>query len=250
MTIEVDCAGVFPKNSFMPDYGQRASDVIANADAYHHAYYEVKTFGGPSLYFHRKSLEAGAATDFTRRLEYVYATLTAWGMHRMGRGGSKMLPFDEFQTSMMPLQDRIREAARLQPPDMTDEDWANIEAIFKGIRVMASGTSIVGNSKVLAHLIPNIVPPIDREYTLRFLRGHTNIANGLDEEWSLMKELIAQFFIPVSSETAFQAKAKAWLSDQTRYPWDTSVLKIIDNLIIGRGKLQAPRKAKTIRPSD
>lgn len=232
----------------MPDYAQRVSDIIANADAYHQAYYDVKTFGGPSLYFHRKSLEAGEANDFTRRLEYVYATLTAWGMHRMGRGGSKMLPFDDFQMSMRPLKDKVREAARIQPPDMTEEDWANIEAIFKGIRVMASGTSIVGNSKVLAHLIPDIVPPIDREYTLRFLRGHTNIANGLDEEWSLMKDIITRFFIPVSSETAFQAKVKGWLSNQACYPWDTSVMKIIDNLIIGRGKLRPPGKAKTSRP--
>lgn len=232
----------------MPDYAQRLSDITANADAYHQAYYDVKTFGGPSLYFHRKSLEAGDPADFTRRLEYVYATLTAWGMHRMGRGGSKMLPFDAFQMSMMPLKDRIREAATIQPPEMTEGDWANIEAIFKGIRVMASGTSIVGNSKVLAHLIPNIVPPIDREYTLRFLRGNTNITNGLDQEWLLMKEVITMFFIPVSSDTSFQAKAKGWLLDQTHYPWDTSVLKIIDNLIIGVRKLRQPGKGETSKP--
>ena len=72
----------------MPDYAQRVSEVFANDEKHHDAYYEVKTFEGPSLYFHRKSLEC-ADTDFTRRLECICATLTAWGMHRMGKGGSE-----------------------------------------------------------------------------------------------------------------------------------------------------------------
>jgi hypothetical protein len=110
----VDCHQEFPKIPGMPDYARKVSEVLANAEKYHQAYYEVKTFGGPSLYFHRQSLENGN-TDFTRRLESIYATLTAWGMHRMGKGGSKMLPFEEFHLSMIPLATTIEEAKTFHP---------------------------------------------------------------------------------------------------------------------------------------
>jgi len=62
---------------------------------------------------------------------------------------------------------------------------------------MASGTSLIGHSKVMAHLMPNIVPPIDREYTLNFLKGHSQIQNGLDGEWDLMRSIIEGLFIPL-----------------------------------------------------
>jgi hypothetical protein len=96
----------------MPDYAQRVSEVFANDEKHHDAYYEVKTFEGPSLYFHRKSLEC-ADTDFTRRLECICATLTAWGMHRMGKGGPKMLPFEEFRLSMVPWAATVEEAKKV-----------------------------------------------------------------------------------------------------------------------------------------
>lgn len=101
---------------------------------------------------------------------------------------------------------------------------------------MASGTSLVGNSKVMHHMVPNIVPPIDREYTLRYLRGNTNIKNDLYYEWQLMREIISEFFIPVASDKEFESKAKDWMARQNDYPWDTSILKIVDNLVIGSKK--------------
>jgi len=101
---------------------------------------------------------------------------------------------------------------------------------------MASGTSIVGNSKVMHHMMPNIVPPIDREYTLRYLRGNTNIRNDLDHERQIMKEIISDFFIPVACDRAFSDMASKWMTTQDEYPWDTTVLKVVDNLVIGSKK--------------
>jgi hypothetical protein len=36
-------------------------------------------------------------------------------------------------------------------------------------------TSLVGNPKMLAYLLPNLVPPIDREYRLNFLLRNKQI---------------------------------------------------------------------------
>ncbi len=77
------------------------------------------------------------------------------------------------------------------------------------------------------------VPPIDREYTLWYLRGNANIRNGLEWEWQIMKDIISGFFIPVASDNCFQSKVERWMARQDEYPWDTSVLKVVDNLVIG-----------------
>ena len=101
---------------------------------------------------------------------------------------------------------------------------------------MASRTSLVGNSKVMHQMLPNIVPPIDRSYTLRYLRGHTNVKNDLNYEWQLMKDIISNFFIPVASDKKLDAKAGEWMAAKDKYPWDTSLFKIVDNLLIGSMK--------------
>jgi hypothetical protein len=213
-------------------------DIVANAAQYHEKYYAVKNFGGPSLYFHLRALEM-AGKDYDRCLEYIYAVLTSWGMHRMGSGGSKMQPFEIFQASMLRLREPIALAKLIRHEAVTEEDWAVLREIFAGIRVMASETRIVGNSKVMAHLLPNIVPPIDREYTLKFLKGNGMIRNGIDHEWPLMRRIIEGFFIPVARDKGFRNQAELWMADQDRYPWDTSLLKVVDNLVIGAMKARA-----------
>jgi hypothetical protein len=85
-------------------------------------------------------------------------------------------------------------------------------------------------------MLPNVIPPIDREYTLSLLRGNTTIRNDLEAEWLLMKEIISEFFIPVASDAAFHSKAVQWMERSVDFPWDTSVLKVVDNLVIGAKK--------------
>jgi len=220
----------------MSSYQDKVVDLLANADKYHRAYYVADTFRGPSLYFHQRAIATRDLSERATHFEYVYATLASWGMHRMGRGGSKMQSFETFRRSLEPLEDWIAEAQAFDYRDMNNDRWVVLKEIFQGIRIMATGTSLVGNSKVMHHILPNIVPPIDREYTLRYLRGNTNIKNDLEQEWVLMKGIIQDFFLPVASEVEFERKAKRWMAESTKYPWDTSVLKVVDNLVIGSRK--------------
>lgn len=219
-----------------PKYDDKVRELLLNIENYHDAYYKAETFRGPSLYFHERAL--ATRHDFTSvtHLEYVYATLASWGMHRMGRGGSKMRSFKTLYQSVQTLKDRIAEAQTFDFYEMPEIKWAVLREIFCGIKVMASGTTLVGNSKVMHHMLPNIIPPIDREYTLRFLCGSTTIKNDLETEWLTMKETISQFFIPVASDETFYSKTEQWMGKKEDYPWDTSVLKVVDNLIIGSKK--------------
>lgn len=228
----------------MDSYQDKILDILINAEKYHDKFYEVEKFHGPSLYFHRRTLEMINSPNFELYLEFIYATLASWGMHRMGQGGSKMQSFNIFKSSVMQVKKQIEKARKIDYQNMKEVDWEILKKIFCNIKVMASKTRLVGNSKVMAHLCPNIVPPIDREYTLRYLKGNTNVKNGINVEWSLMREIIENFFIPVAKNSNFKNKASNWIDNQSKYPWDTSIFKVIDNLIIGAGLIAKEKKTE------
>ncbi|MCK4815608.1 hypothetical protein KA005_07555, partial [bacterium] len=115
---------------------KKIADILENANIYHTAFYEYETFSGPSLHFHRRALEYIGSEDWERYLEYIYATLTSWGMHRMD-GRAKMQPFDVFATSLNLLKADVLQARQFE---YENTNWLVLEKIFKGIDVMASRT--------------------------------------------------------------------------------------------------------------
>lgn len=229
----------------MCQYQDKINDIVENSEAYHSKYYEFEIFSGPSLHFQQRTLASRESANPDTFFEFIYATLASWGMHRMGPKGSKMQDFHTFKGSLYELKEEISQARRIDYRNMTDDDWAVLEKIFKCTNVMASETLLVGNSKVMAHLIPNVIPPIDREHTLKYLTGSKNIRNGPDNEWHLMRKVVENFFIPVASNQDFVSLAESWTSNQNIYPWDTSVFKVIDNLVIGAVKASKKKAQRT-----
>jgi len=225
-------------------YQDKILDILGNAEKYHDRFYEVEKLRGPTLYFHRRTLEMIGSSNFELYLEFIYATLASWGMHRigpMGRG-PKMQSFDVFKNSVIGIREQIEQARKIDYRDIKDADWKLLKEIFRNIRVMASGSRLVGNSKAMAHMIPNIVPPIDRKHTLKYLKGSANLKNEIDFEWNLMREIIENFFIPVAKHEDFVLKAKNWIANQSQFPWDTSLFKIIDNLIMAAAGFGRPKQ--------
>jgi hypothetical protein len=66
-----------------------------------------------------------------------------------------------------------------------------------------------------------------------YLFGSTMFQNDLDWEWRLMRKIHSEFYYHVASDADIQGKARVWMADDDQFPWDTSLLKIIDNLVIG-----------------
>ncbi len=102
---------------------------------------------------------------------------------------------------------------------------------------MASGTSLVGNSKVMAHLLPRLIPPVDREYTLKFLFRNGQINNGIEVEWNKLVQILEGFFYPIVQSSVFQSAAEIWVTCNDPFKWDTSPMKVVDNLVIGLSKM-------------
>lgn len=232
------CAGELfvrrSRNAFQ--FQDQREELVRLHEEAHGAYYDSAIFGGPSLYFHQKALLA-AESDFPRFADLVYAVLASWGMHRMGRGGSKMREFADFNASMTAVWDIVIALRQATPESMDEAGWRDLRRVFVGIRCMATGTSLVGNSKVLAHALPRLVPPVDREYTMNFLFGSAYIDNDIEREWEILQKILCEFFYPVARDRRLQSKLQHWLQSSHLYPWDTSPLKIVDNLVIGFSKL-------------
>lgn len=204
-------------------------------------YYEIEKFSGPSEYFHTKVIrlikdsEYGLLLKDEHFIEYVYATLASWGMHRMGPGGSKMKGFKEFRDSVLTNYDSFLELKRYRLDKLTDEDKEKVMKLladlFKNLKVMESDSNLVGNSKVIHHLLPDLVPPIDRQHTVKFFYGNLNAKYNprfsKDEELDMFLEIFDCFRIICKklnlSENDYD-KSK---------PWNTSIPKLIDNAIIG-----------------
>lgn len=214
-------------------FEHRREQVLQALDAAHTAYHQDAVFGGPSLYFHVRALEAGKDGDSRRFAECVYALLTAWGMHRMGRGGSKMTEFERFQDSLEPLWPAVLSLQQAAPENLDESGWQDLSKIFRGIHCMETKTSLVGNSKVMAHALPNLIPPVDREYTLKFLFGTGHIRNDKEREWKKLQTILRGFFYPLLQSESFNSRATEWTQKIDHFRWDTSPLKIADNLVIG-----------------
>lgn len=218
------------------DLTAKVQKVLENADRYHQRFYELKKFTGPSLYFHRKALCLAGPLRTEERTDSIYAVLVSWGMHRMGGRGSKMCAYEEFRDSMQAIKSDLTKVKNRSTQTMQETDWIALARVFAGIRIMQTKTSIVGHSKVMAHLLPDLIAPIDRQYTFKFIFGNTHITNNIENEWRLLRKIHEKFFYPIVQDSGFKKQAARWMTDQDKYPWDTSILKIVDNLVIGAAK--------------
>lgn len=194
-------------------------------------------FGGPSLYFHIKALQERKKRFLgIRHLEYIYATLTSWGMHRMGETKTKMVGFKEFHDSIVNKKKEINHFRKLKIEKLSTGDIEKLCDICFDLKVSQSESKLVGNSKALAHILPDIVPPIDRQYTLLFFQNEPE--NILKKEGKLYQPVLnhkyeREYFNKIINKTLdFVKCVKADKNIKIDNKFNTSYPKIFDNLII------------------
>jgi hypothetical protein len=145
-----------------------------------------QAFPGPSLYFHNRAIErrrehnaVGTLLEDTLFLEYAYAVLPAWGMHRMGPQAAKVGDFTQITTSLRKVAPTLEQLWPLRITALDEHESREAAAlawdVIAQIQVSTSRTQIVAGSKFLHHLLPDLVPPIDRQYTFNFFTGQTQV---------------------------------------------------------------------------
>jgi len=215
-------------------FAQQLSDLIEGFDTYCVAFDSASLFTGSSQYFHAKTLSLlrqhqspVAALLDQSFLESLYATLTAWGMHRMGPPGAKLVEFNVMVESFRELEPLIESLALITMWRLSPEHIGAVgESIWEVISRRRSGvgaTRIVSGSKALHHVLPDLVPAVDREYTIRFFLHNKNLSQG-DEAARL--EMFPHFH---------RIGTQCWDKIEARlgHGMNKSPTKVIDNAIVG-----------------
>jgi len=154
-------------------------------------------------------------------LRSLYVTLQSWGI---GVRASRLAPFPEFGSelrrwagSLQDLEDSCIDEAGLDVAGTGRALWQLIE----GVDVIGNQARIVALSKTLHHLLPDLLPPIDRMYTQTFFGiGAPEFQYGQEK---VFKEVWGHF-VTIAAEV-----------DPFRYVgegWRTSRSKVIDNAVV------------------
>lgn len=190
---------------------------------------------GPSRYFHEQTLSRrkqfgtpGEAVHDTFSLQLLYATLTAWGLHQGGASDRKLEEFEKFLTSLHQCAKDLDDLQSLHIKDMPTGDESSpiisrLWGFIQQVDVSATKSEIVAGSKVLHHLLPNLVPPIDRKYTSEFFSWHNRMQGDqrkMFEDVYPRLVVIARRLAPKESEYIGRSRHK-------------TLAKVVDNAIVG-----------------
>jgi len=230
---------------------QNEDELITNIDHYYKRSLEVsKEFGGPSIYFHVQAIkEQERAFLSDRHIEMIYATLASWGMHKMGNSEdvkAKIVEFPEFKRAILNFRDELQRFYHLSMDSCTQEQYEkyidDLKQVYYGLNVSSSEATIVANSKTLAHILPDLIPPIDRHHTVRFFKQNkrdffyqSGKNRGKYRAVSLPKDIDKQFndFKKYCCRIKMlfdRSNHQSFVIDKESF--NTSYPKIMDNLII------------------
>jgi len=145
----------------------------------------------------------------------------------MGRSSTKLRDLPEIKASLraqLPrielLQDiRLASIPVAEFPPVLREIWITLDALT----VSVADVKIVANSKVLHHILPELVPPIDRTYTYNLFYGRNMLSIS---ERDAFKEILTRLHRVVLAQ-------KALLQSAVGAGWYSSETKVIDNAVVG-----------------
>ena len=152
----------------------------------------------------------------------------------------------------------VGEARRLL--ELSADDYSSavlqLRPYYEALRLSVSNATIVVNSKAFHHLFPDFIPPIDRQYTIRFF-------GKLPEHWIDQKGKFRIISLPDGIDAQFQLFHKTCVSmkrladsvngllfEQELRLHDVAPPKALDNAIVNyvrmvSGQLRGELLAKT-----
>jgi len=215
---------------------ERVDDLIAHFDEYvDYLDQHEKAFVGPSVYFHGKTLAlrkaSGSASELLERedfFDYLYATLTAWGLHRMGPSKAKLVDIEKLKASLKSQCAQIQALWALSLSGLAANELGHVTeqlcGILSRLEVSIARARLVANSKALHHVLPALTPPIDRTYTYTFFYSRNGL--GSLAEADAFAEIYTQFH-------RIALTRKAEIHSRIGKGFHTSETKVIDNAIVG-----------------
>jgi hypothetical protein len=198
---------------------------------------QANVFTGPCVYFHEKTIRIRNSYDTVASVmnddaffDFLYATLTSWGMNKLGRGGPKLRNLFEIKESFLDQIDRIAALENLSIISLAQDDLERVtdqvSSIIFDLKIGAHQTKLVVGTKALHHLLPFLCPPIDKTYTHTFFFGTPNADRNEEELFKIMYRHFHDI-AKKCSEIINRRLANGL------YGMYTSPTKVIDNAIVG-----------------
>lgn len=176
---------------------------------------------------HRQSGNLDALIDNDNFLTLAYRTLEEWDMNKRG---AKLASFPKFKRSVQIYKDQLSKLYGYKLYDDIFDDLSTIkpiiEKIFCNLVVMESKRKIVGVSKALHFLLPDLIMPIDSKYTMTAFYGYNKYSSSPKKEFETFWDII-------QSTYEITERLELSSSDANGDLWKQSVPKLIDNAIIG-----------------
>jgi hypothetical protein len=137
--------------------------------------------------------------------------------------------FTQIGTALRTQQVALEELWPLPITELTEAETGQLAElawqVIAAIRVSTSGTRIVAGTKWLHHLLPDLIPPIDRQYTFSFFTGQKSVYHGDRRaflEW-----------LPLFREIGVACKPQIRAAIDEGGFMATGEAKVIDNAIMG-----------------
>ncbi len=163
--------------------------------------------------------------------DYLYATLVTWGLNR-GKKKNRLFGFQDFVNGICSHHEKITILGSQSLATMKSKTAAATIDVARGlgrlVRDLSMSLSIrertlVLGTKTLHHLLPDLVPPIDNTYTLKFL------PYGGESEGEFIKVFLDYLYIYRNEYDLIEELISS-------NPLNSSITKTIDNAIIGYQK--------------
>lgn len=209
--------------------GTRLEQLASNFPRYVRVFDADPAFNKPGQYdYHSATIKArralgsaAAAIDSDRFIQALRETLAAWGI---GSRGSKMVPLPQFREAIRAMRGAIvsLDGLCIDAPSLDVEDtirrlWTLIEVLD----IVDNDTKLVACSKALHHLLPDLVVPMDRQYTRVFFHCY-----GQRFQYR-QKRFFEQAF-----RDLVRLAREVNPAQYVGHGWQTSRTKVLDNALI------------------
>lgn len=181
------------------------------------------------LGYHRRTIlarrsagSAAAALGDDEFLSLLHLTLQKWGI---GARGSRLLPPEEFASALRRSREEIVALDQLSIDDPSldvSRTSRRLMGIIERLGIVDNKAPVVACTKALHHLLPDLVVPIDREYTQTFF-GWSNPKFQYGQ-----RECFTQAF-RAFADVACDTNPQQYVRETG---WHTSRTKVIDNAIV------------------
>ena len=209
---------------------QRERDLCQNFASYL-SYYDCHVpFTKSGQYeFHRTTIDrrnelaqVRVAVFDEQFLTDLWKTLEAWGVNSRA---ASLVPKEHFKKRLQEICAQLEELESLQIDNIATRESAVATQIWGAVlnlQITTSNNKVVSGTKALHHLLPDLVPPMDRQFTRSFFHWH-----GPQFQYR-PKDVFVDIYVRFVN-IAKQTNPGEYVGKQ----WRTSRTKILDNAVVG-----------------